>query len=118
MAALPPSDGMTSTWTAAFDPDLALIEEETEPDFPARLRAFKQCYPRCQLLFFGRADSELSPRRLHPISVRHWFFQPVDADDVGRVLRAAGHSLRRQWHEEHRRSRELRDSRACSGATR
>ncbi len=90
-----------------MDPDLALIEEEATPDFAGRLKALKAAHPRCQILFFGRADSELSPRRLHPISVRHWFFQPVDADDVSRVLRAAGHSLRRQWHEEHRRSREL-----------
>lgn len=87
------------------DPDLALVEEDAGSDFPARLRAFKNAYPRCQLFLVSKEDSELSPRALAPVTVRHWFFRPVDADELGRVLRAAGQSLRRQWQEEHRRAR-------------
>lgn len=104
---LPEVEQLASTLPAQLDPDLALVVEESAADFPARLKAFKALHPRCQILFFGGEDSELSPRRLRPLSIRHWFFQPIDGEDVRRVLRAAGLSLRRQLHEEHRRSRDL-----------
>lgn len=90
-----------------FDPDLALIEESPEGSFADRLRAFKGAYPRCQLLLLGRQDSDLSPRKLQPVAIRHWFFRPVDSDEVSRVLAAAGRSLRRQWQEQQRHGRSL-----------
>lgn len=85
-----------------FDPDLALVEEESRPGFADRLRIFKERHPRCQILLLGQADSDLSPRALHPVAIRHWFFRPIDPAEVGRVIRAAGLSLQRQWRERHR----------------
>lgn len=90
-----------------FDPDLALVDEELSPDFPTRLRALKKRYPRCQVLLLSQENSDLSPRKLQPVAIRHWFFRPIEPDDIARVLRAAGRSLQRQFRDEHRHTRGL-----------
>ncbi len=90
-----------------LDPDLALIEENPGVDFPNRLVAFKERYPRCQIFLIGRTDSDLSPRQLGPSIVRHWFFRPIEADGIIRILQLAGRSISRAWRERHRHSRSL-----------
>src|SRR5690606_3035113 len=90
-----------------FRPDLALIDEENSPEFPARLRAFKEAFPQCQLLLLGREESSLTPRAIRPVAVRHWFYRPFPPQELERILGAAGRSLQRQWREEHRHTRSL-----------
>jgi DNA-binding NtrC family response regulator len=89
---------------AAHDSDLALVDEDDEPDFPARLGALKALMPRCQILLVGRENSNLSPRQLGPSIVRHWFFRPVQTEEVIRTLQAAGHSIERARRDQQRQS--------------
>jgi two-component system, NtrC family, response regulator AtoC len=89
------------------NPDLALVSEDGRPEFPGRLSAFKLKHPRCQILFVGREDSDLSPRQLGPAVVRHWFFRPADPEGIVDTLQAAGRSLSRAWRERQRHTRAL-----------
>ena len=101
-------DGVTDGESGGvFDPDLALVDEEVTPEFPARLRALKDRFPRCQILLLSQENSDLSPRKLHPVAIRHWFFRPIESEDIARVLRAAGRSIQRQFRDEHRHTRQL-----------
>jgi DNA-binding NtrC family response regulator len=88
-----------------IEPDLAVIFEDEGDGFLARLQAFKQGFPLCQILLVGRADSKLSPREIGPGVVRHWFFRPLDPAQITDTLRAAGHSLSRAWRDRARRER-------------
>ncbi len=89
------------------DPDLALVEEDTRSGFPDRLGAFKEAHPRCQILLIGHEDSELSPRQLGPAMVRHWFFRPIDPEEIIRTFQLAGRSIARVWRERERHTRSL-----------
>lgn len=103
------SEGLTREFVTAEreSPDLALVVEDGESDFPGRLSEFKKNHPRCQILLIGRGDSELSPKQLGNSVVRHWFFQPADPGGIVSTIRAAGQSLSRAWRERQRHSRAL-----------
>ncbi|MEZ4653533.1 MAG: sigma 54-interacting transcriptional regulator [Candidatus Eisenbacteria bacterium] len=80
-----------------FRPDLALIDEESAPDFADRIRRFKETFPQCQLLLLDR-ESPLTPRAIRRCRSRHWFlhrpFPPAGWADPER----AG-ILREQWRQ-------------------
>ena len=90
-----------------MDPDLAVIDEEEAPDFPARVSRFKETYPRCQVFLLASETSHLTPQQLRPVAIRHWFFRPFAPVELQRVLGAAGHSLQWQWREQYRHERGL-----------
>jgi len=101
------SKAVGSGFGDGFDPDLALIDEESDGDFVEKLRLFKSRYPRCQILLAAREESTLTPQSIQPVAIRHWFSRPFEPGELGRVLAAAGRSLQRQWRDEHRHTRSL-----------
>lgn len=88
-------------------PQLALVEEDGDPGFTDRLRALKSRHARCQIILVGREDSLLSPRQTGSAIIRHWFFRPLEKDELAGVLQAAGQSLSREWRQRQIHTRSL-----------